>query len=197
MKDKAYILDLNLLSEQNLSIHEFMTLMYLNGVGEYTEIYEKYYKCLEEKQFIKIDNEKRVHIREKGKLLIEFIEIESLGSVKENKVIKKSARALNVGLDDFINEFRNKWKGLKSGSMGAPNTVKDKLYRWMQENPSYSKEQILKAADIYLNSVENHQYLQQADYFIYKKEGKDEHSRLSAFVDEVETKSEGWTSQLK
>ena len=150
------------------------------------------------KQFIKIDHEKRIHLREKGKLLLEFLSIEKIGSLKSEKVVKKSARAIKVKIsDDFVNEFRNKWKGLKPGSMGSFAACKEKLIRWMSDNPSYETEQILKAADIYINSLTNYTYLQQADYFVYKKEGKDEHSRLGAFIDEIETKSEGWTSQLK
>ena len=153
---------------------------------------------MQEKGFIKIkeDEEYNIILREKTKLLIEFLEIESLDPVKKNKVIKKSARVVTNEVLNFIEEFRSKWKGLKPGAMGGFESCKEKLIRWMQNNPRYDFQQILKAADIYINSVNNMQYLQQADFFVYKKEGKDEHSRLSAFIDEIETKSEGWTSTL-
>jgi len=194
MKNKAIILDFNILAENDLSIYEFLTLYDIyNGI-----IDKKFTDSLQEKGFIKIkeDEEYNIILREKAKLLIEFLEIESLDSVKKTKVIKKSARAINSNLLPFIEEFRNKWKGLKPGSMGGFESCKEKMVRWMTNNPQYDFKQILNAADIYINSVNNIQYLQQADYFIYKKEGKDEHSRLSAFIDEVETKSEGWTSTL-
>ena len=195
MKKKAIILDFNILAEENLSVREFLALydIYHNIINK------EFINSLQEKGFIKIkENEEKIILREKAKLLIEFLEIESLDPVKENKVIKKSIRVLNIKItDNFVDEYRNKWKGLKPGSMGSFSSCKDKLIRWLSNNPNYESEQILKAADIYLNSIQNYQYLQQADFFIYKKEGKDEHSRLSAFIDEIETKSEGWASTLK
>lgn len=194
MKDKAYIIDFNLLAEQNLSIEEFLVLIHLND-----ELYNnsmRVLKPLEEKQFIKIINDEKIILREKGKLFIELISIEKLSSTKNNKQIVKSDRLINVELDSFINDFRNKFKGLKPGSMGSEASCKMKMYRWMKENPSYTPEQILKAADIYIKSLNNYQYLQRADYFIYKKDGKEESSGLAAYIDEIEV-DDDWTTNLK
>ena len=194
MKDKAYILDFNLLAEQNLSIEEFLVLIHLDD-----ELYNnsmRVLKPLEEKQFIKIINDEKIILREKGKLFIELISIEKLSSTKNNKQTVKSDRLINVELDSFINDFRNKFKGLKPGSMGSEASCKMKMYRWMKENPSYTPEQILKAADIYIKSLNNYQYLQRADYFIYKKDGKEERSGLAAYIDEIEIDND-WTTNLK
>lgn len=194
MKDKAYILDFNLLAEQNLSIEEFLVLIHLDD-----ELYNnsmRVLKPLEEKQFIKIINDEKIILREKGKLFIELISIEKLSSTKNNKQTVKSDRLINVELDSFINDFRNKFKGLKPGSMGSEASCKMKMYRWMKENPSYTPEQILKAADIYIKSLNNYQYLQRADYFIYKKDGKEESSGLAAYIDEIEV-DDDWTTNLK
>ena len=194
MKDKAYILDFNLLAEQNLSIEEFLVLIHLDD-----ELYNnsmRVLKHLEEKQFIKIINDEKIILREKGKLFIELISIEKLSSTKNNKQTVKSDRLINVELDSFINDFRNKFKGLKPGSMGSEASCKMKMYRWMKENPSYTPEQILKAADIYIKSLNNYQYLQRADYFIYKKDGKEESSGLAAYIDEIEV-DDDWTTNLK
>ena len=194
MKDKAYILDFNLLAEQNLSIDEFLVLIHLDD-----ELYNnsmRVLKPLEEKQFIKIINDEKIILREKGKLFIELISIEKLSSTKNNKQTVKSDRLINVELDSFINDFRNKFKGLKPGSMGSEASCKMKMYRWMKENPSYTPEQILKAADIYIKSLNNYQYLQRADYFIYKKDGKEESSGLAAYIDEIEV-DDDWTTNLK
>ena len=194
MKDKAYIIDFNLLAEQNLSIEEFLVLIHLND-----ELYNnsmRVLKPLEEKQFIKIINDEKIILREKGKLFIELISIEKLSSTKNNKQTVKSDRLINVELDSFINDFRNKFKGLKPGSMGSEASCKMKMYRWMKENPSYTPEQILKAADIYIKSLNNYQYLQRADYFIYKKDGKEESSGLAAYIDEIEV-DDDWTTNLK
>ena len=194
MKDKAYIIDFSLLAEQNLSIEEFLVLIHLDD-----ELYNnsmRVLKPLEEKQFIKIINDEKIILREKGKLFIELISIEKLSSTKNNKQTVKSDRLINVELDSFINDFRNKFKGLKPGSMGSEASCKMKMYRWMKENPSYTPEQILKAADIYIKSLNNYQYLQRADYFIYKKDGKEESSGLAAYIDEIEV-DDDWTTNLK
>ena len=199
---EAFILDLNFLKEQNLSVIEFITLLKLNGsnidlvlIEFESEIYilEK----LQEKQFIKIITYSEVILREKSKLLLDFLSIESNHSnYKEKKIIKKSNRVINEGFDEFIEEYRNLWKGLKVGSMGSPMACKEKMLRWMGENPNYSKEDILKAAKIYINSLNNYQYLQAAHYFIYKKDGKEEDSRLSAFIEEKEVDNTDWTTKL-
>ena len=104
MKDKAYIIDFNLLAEQNLSIEEFLVLIHLDD-----ELYNnsmRVLKPLEEKQFIKIINDEKIILREKGKLFIELISIEKLSSTKNNKQTVKSDRLINVELDSFINDFR-------------------------------------------------------------------------------------------
>jgi hypothetical protein len=194
MKDTAFILDFDLIAEQNLSIDEFLILIH----GEEKLYNDSPYllKSLEEKQFIKIINNEKILLREKAKLLIELVSIEKLKFSNQTKSFKKSNRLMNSEIDNFINDFRNKFKGLKPGSMGSLAACKDKMHRWMTENPYYTPEQILKATDIYIDSLESYKYLQQADYFIYKKDGKDEMSRLSAFIDEEST-SNDWLTQLK
>ena len=199
---EAFILDLNFLKEQNLSVIEFITLLQLNEIDTGLQLDLDILHNLQEKQFVKLIIDKfgtNTIIREKSKLLLDFLSIESSYSdYKEKKITKKSNRIINEGFDEFIEEYRNLWKGLKLGSMGSPMACKDKMLRWMGENPNYSKEDILKAAKIYINSLNNYQYLQAAHYFIYKKDGKEESSRLSAFIDEIDTKvTDNWTSQLK
>lgn len=196
MINNAFILDFSILAEQNLSIEEFITIIHLKEGIVYNNS-PRHLKSLEEKQFIKIISDEKIILREKGKLFIELISIEKLSSVKDKKQIKKSDRLLENEVNTFIEEFRNKWKGLKPGSMGSLSACKDKMKRWMFENPNYSKDQILKAAEIYIHSLNNYNYLQQADYFIYKKDVHGESSRLSAFIDEIDNvHTEDWTSTL-
>ena len=193
---RAFILDLNFLKEQNLSVIEFVVLLQLNGIETNMTFDNIVLNELQDKQFIKLIN-KEVIVREKTKLLIDFLSIESSYSdYKEKKIIKKSNRVINEGFDEFIEEYRKLWKGLKVGSMGSPMACKEKMLRWMGENPNYSKEDILKAAKIYINSLNNYQYLQAAHYFIYKKDGKEEDSRLSAFIEEKEVDNTDWTVKL-
>ena len=192
---EAFILDLNFLKEQNLSVIEFVVLLQLNGIKTNLTFDDIILNELQDKQFIKLI-EKEIILREKSKLLIDFLSIESNLNHKEKKIIKKSNRVINDGFDEFIEEYRNLWKGLKVGSMGSPLACKEKMERWMKENPNYSKKDILKAAKIYINSLNNYQYLQAAHYFIYKKDGKEEDSRLSAFINETEPNNTDWTTKL-
>ena len=197
---EAFILDLNFLKEQNLSVIEFVTLLQLNEIDTGLQLDLDILHNLQEKQFVKLIIDKfgtNTIIREKSKLLLDFLSIESSYSdYKSKKVVKKSTRIISEGFDEFIEEYRNLWKGLKVGSMGSPMACKEKMLRWMGENPNYSKEDILKAARIYINSLNNYQYLQAAHYFIYKKDGKEEDSRLSAFVEEKEVDNTDWTTKL-
>ena len=191
----AFILDLNFLKEQDISPEEFLVLIGLNNNLD-IEHSKSWFTSLEQKGFIK-RNLSEVILREKSKLLLDFLSIESnYSNYKEKKVIKKSNRVINEGFDEFIEEYRNLWKGLKVGSMGSPMACKEKMLRWMGENPNYTKEDILKAARIYINSLNNYQYLQAAHYFIYKKDGKEEDSRLSAFIEEKEVDNTDWTVKL-
>ena len=197
---EAFILDLNFLKEQNLSVIEFVTLLELNEIDTGLQLDLDILHNLQEKQFVKLIIDKfgtTQILREKSKLLLDFLSIESnYSNYKEKKIIKKSNRVINEGFDEFIEEYRNLWKGLKVGSMGSPGACKEKMLRWMKENPNYSKEDILKAARIYINSLNNYQYLQAAHYFIYKKDGKEEDSRLSAFIEEKEVDNTDWTTKL-
>ena len=197
---EAFILDLNFLKEQNLSVIEFVTLLQLNEIDTGLQLDLGVLYTLQEKQFVKLIVDKfgtTQILREKSKLLLDFLSIESnYSNYKEKKIIKKSNRVINEGFDEFIEEYRNIWKGLKLGAMGSPSACKEKMLRWMKENPNYSKEDILKAAKIYINSLNNYQYLQAAHYFIYKKDGKEEDSRLSAFIEEKEVDNTDWTTKL-
>lgn len=92
--------------------------------------------------------------------------------------------------DEWIEEYRNQWKGLFTGSMGSKESIRSKVERWLNNNPKYSLDDILKAAKYWIESkrreVDNPQLIGQADYFIYKKQGKDEISRLSSVIDEID-----------
>lgn len=121
-------------------------------------------------------------------------------SQNDKKVIKKSRRYINSEIETRIKEYRNLWKGLKAGSMGSAKSCKQKLTRWMQENPEYTFDDILNAAELYILSINDLRYLQNAEFFIFKQNPhREESSRLSAFIDEVndkETLTGDWTSSI-
>lgn len=202
--NKYLVINLEILLSKHISIAELLYLysIYTNN-KQYIDINIDLAK-LEKQQYIKIitieNNEKTILLRDKSIKLIEFLTIEINNSLEENvKTIKKSERIINIDLER-IDEFRFKWKGLKSGAMGSAQACKDKLNRWMKENPQYSFDDILKASDMYINSLNgDYRFLQRADYFIYKQENnREESSRLSAHIDEIDSfMKDDWTTNLK
>jgi len=199
---KPLILDFKVLKELNISIEELLYLNSLYNKEEYKQS-EINFEKLEKNKLIKIirKNEKvEIILRNKSINIVEFLTIEVNNSFKEEKIsIKKSERAINNEIKDRIEEYRTKWKGLKSGAMGSPKACEVKLTRWMKENPTYSFEDILKAVDIYIDNLNgDYRFLQRADYFIFKQENnKEEASRLSAYIDEIDISiQKDWTSNL-
>lgn len=189
MSHNSFILDFNLLEEQNLTLDEFNALIlitrgsiYLGGTT----------KSLQEKQFVKITEDNEVILRERGKIFMDLISIDK-PVVRKKKIVEP-----NSEFEDFIQEYRLLWKGRKAGSMGSRIPCIEKMTRWMQENPTYTKDEILKAAKLYLDSVENVRFLQRADFFIFKEDQhKVESSTLSAFIEDIDDRPvEDWTSSI-
>ena len=81
MIENSYILDFQVLKEQNISINEFLGLIHLY---ENLKTESNILDSLQQKQFIKLA-EHEIIIREKGNLLIEFLLIEKINSVKSKK----------------------------------------------------------------------------------------------------------------
>lgn len=201
MKNNSLILNFELLKEININISEFLFLSYMYFDKEIDIPYGEIDKSkLEKEQYIKIiENENVIILREKSIELIENLYVNTEVSFgKKVKKINKSIRQINKDVSSRINEYREKWKGLRPGAMGGRKSCKEKLTRWMKENPEYTFDDILQAVDIYLSTEgANLRYLQRADYFIFKKDGKEESSRLSAFIDEIDEYNEQeWTSTL-
>lgn len=199
MNSRSIVLDFKVLKELELSVEEFLELINLhlnkNISIDKTQID---YNKLEKNLFIK-KIESDIFVRQKSIELINFLSIQTDSSfINNEKKLKPSKRAITNFINENVDEFRNLWKGLKPGSMGSLKSCKEKLIRWMIENPDYNFEDIIKAAKLYLRTEgRNLTYLQRADYFIFKKEGKEESSRLSAFIDDIEIVDDNWTSELK
>lgn len=105
-------------------------------------------------------------------------------------------------IEEFVDEYRELFKGLKPGAMGDKNACIKKFERFMKEYPQFSKNVILNATKKYIDTEgnnSNYKFLQKAHYFIYKQVGtKDnEVSNLASFCEEVgEVEEEGFTKML-
>lgn len=207
MKKKSIVIDFVVLNKLGLTLNEFM---YLNWIvdkritgfnfekdNELSNLQIK--ESLESKKYIKLDSKLQPEIRQSGIDLIDFFSIESFDEFNAPKIIKKSKKRIKAEVVGRIDEYRSKWKGLKAGSMGDRNSCIEKLSRWMENNPEYSFDDILKAADLYLDTEgRNLKFLQKADFFIYKQDAnKIDSSRLSAFIDDIsEDIDSDWTSTI-
>lgn len=200
--NKALVLDFKVLNELDISIEE---LLYIHSIYNEKDLKQSEIDLqkLEKEKYIKIiteDEKNNVILRNKSVELMKFLTIETNTSLKEEVIsIKKSERVINSEINERVDEFRSKFKGLKAGSMGSAKSCKHKFIRWMKENPQYTFDNILKATDMYIDSLNgDYRFLQRADYFIFKQENnREESSRLSAHIDEIDSFSkEDWTSKL-
>lgn len=200
-KQEVKFIDISLCKEYDISLNELCALIkdHQEDIQDIPFDYSNVdYGALQKKKFIKvIEDERGDHVifRQKGNDLIDAV------FDRDIKVqAKPSKKQMNVDMLTRLPELRAKWKGLKAGSMGDLKGCKTKLTRWMNENPEYTFDDIIGAADAYIESLGgDYRYLQRADYFIYKQEGnREETSRLSAFIDEANSStSQGdWTTQL-
>jgi hypothetical protein len=93
-------------------------------------------------------------------------------------------------VSEWIDIYRNLFKGLKPGAMGDRNSCIIKMTELLKRRSDLNKEIILVATTRYVNFESNSRwkYLMQADYFISKNQGNTKDgkvSKLEAFCDEV------------
>lgn len=208
---KQVIIDFDLLKKHDISVNEFITLVTIEFAnnGQNIDYVDDYidYANLTEKKLIKViqrEDTTEYILRTRAKLIVKssLRDIQVIEETGRVKTTKRSDRELTNIIESGVELFRAEFRGLKPGSMGSRNNCKTKLRRWMVDNPEYSFDNIIQAVKIYVNSMEgSYRYLQQADYFIYKRESgtKEESSRLSAFIEEVGNQplvDKGWTSSI-
>jgi hypothetical protein len=131
----------------------------------------------------------------------EFKELEKEGFIKydtELSVISVRSLGENVfkvedtNVKDWIQEYRNIFKGIKPGSMGDSIACLVKMDKFLKVYHEYNKETILEAAKLYIDSLDDFRFIQRADYFISKADvDRVKESRLASFCEEVK---EGNTS---
>lgn len=186
-----------------ITVSEFIVLLVVTNNIELPTftVNKELLDSLQSKMFIKISAENTITLREKGEALINDFSIEDydISSKTVKKTVKKSKRALNQDVINNIKNYRNVFKGLKPGSMGDPKACREKLSRWLDENPEYTMTEVIAAAKAYVRSVNDIRFLRRADYFIYKKEQNgDEISTLSAIIDDVDIQkqTEEWLNNF-
>lgn len=92
---------------------------------------------------------------------------------------------LSNGISDIdVDKFRKLFKGIRLGSMGNKNTVKEYLERFVIEY-NISMEQILDTVENYIG-MSDQRYIHNADNFIYCFKNNKEVSPLAMLLEEGE-----------
>lgn len=202
MKDKEVkiVLDLTLMNKHDILLEEMLCLIAIKYPHLQEHINADLFDILVEKELLKFEMYKPI-ITNKGNLFISL----STTSSEDEVIVKKRGRVVKeenniIFSEGFIERYRNKFKNLKPGSMGDPKAVVIKMTRFFKEYKNANENDILRAVERYLKTLENYAYLQRADYFIYKLDKKEEMSRLAIFLEEVQNGNsedpDGWLTNL-
>ena len=191
------------LQDNDINGYELFTI-----AGLYNKKFEEYvnsdlFDDLVAKNFIEV-SKYQVKLSNKGLELIRKLTTLNGRFKTRNKNILFQTNNTNSSkiTDEFVKKYRSLFKGTKPGAMAGEKGVKHKLERFMLEHPKVTEDIILEAARRYINSLDSFKYIQQADYFIYKRElyNNEESSRLAAYVDEVLMNpgqdNDDWTSNI-
>lgn len=191
------LLNLNIIAVSNININQLLTLIFIYCNTIHKQHFDyiidlKDIDILQEKKMIRVISPGSYILRDLGKKIIELSINVKIEDKKPIEVYEEHK------LEDLVDAIRDKFKGLKRGAMGDRKALIEKLTRWRINNPEITAEQILEAVVNYLDSQSNLTYIQRADYFIYKKSGQTETSRLSIWVDELKTPTENsdWASEI-
>jgi len=168
-------------------------------------------KHLQDHKYIKIiDYENLAYsLRQKGIDFVKqvdktFKEIQVEVKEKPGHILTKAdkvdVKSVASNVNEWLEDYRNLFKGLRPGSKGDKGACLNKIVRFYQEYPEFAnKDIIMRATKKYIEGEahQNYKYLQRADYFIFKLTGKEETSRLASFCDEVdEIEDTGMTQML-
>ena len=99
-------------------------------------------------------------------------------------------------VENWIQDYRNLFKGTKPGAMGDKNACLKKMKKFLIENPEISVKKIFDATESYINSqsYNNFRYMRRADYFIYKDDvNKITTSDLLSRIEEMGEETESRT----
>lgn len=139
----------------------------------------------------------KLSVTQEGIELVKYVVKELKKEIR--KEIKQGDEDLRNSIKEWINDYRNLFKGTKVGIMGDPKACLDKMVRFFQEYPQFAnKDIVFKATEAYIQSEaqSNYKYLQRADYFIYKIVGKEETSRLAGYCEEDVQLEQSFTKML-
>lgn len=188
---------IEILNEKGLDAQSFLYLYALVNNIQRPQ-FDIDYKQLRIKGYWKFTGEDGVeNITQEGIELVKYVVKELKKEIR--KEIKQGDEELRNSIKEWIDDYRNLFKGTKVGIMGDPKACLDKMVRFFQEYPQFAnKDIVFKATEAYIQSEANYnyKYLQRADYFIYKIVGKEETSRLAGYCEEDVQLEQSFTKML-
>jgi hypothetical protein len=91
-----------------------------------------------------------------------------------NSQLKINYNNGHSNVEEWIDDWRTGWSGKRVKAMGIKQDCVDKMKDFFKENPSYTKDDVFAARDLYFKDIiaqyGNYQYLRQADHFIKKRD---------------------------
>lgn len=90
---------------------------------------------------------------------------------------------------EFIDEYRELFKGIRIKSMGNRQDCIEKMKRFRETYPQYSEEDIIKATKYYISHTDP-RFTRYANYFIFKRENGIELSDLLTILEEGQWKNQ-------
>jgi len=87
-------------------------------------------------------------------------------------------------------EYRPMFKALDKLKAGSMSSCSRKMKEFFKAHPSVRKQDVLAATKLYLSTITDTQYMQQADYFIFKNSDKKSSfsSRLEQYLEVLKDK---------
>jgi len=94
---------------------------------------------------------------------------------------------VDMNNSSWINdEYRALFKDINKERAGPKRAVEERMLLFMANNLSYTKEDILDATRLYVQSLSSPEYIKSAHYFIYKGTGKSKTSMLEMWLERLE-----------
>jgi hypothetical protein len=94
---------------------------------------------------------------------------------------------------EWVNIYRQMFMDMKVDSGATFKDCKNRMMKFFSEHPTVRVDDVMEATKLYLESVNDIRYLQQANYFIKKGTGE---SRLEQFI-EIYNNSTKFNSTIK
>lgn len=70
-----------------------------------------------------------------------------------------------------IDEYRSKFKGIRTKSIGDKKQCIESISKWLFKNPEYTFDDVIEATEYYISNTD-HQYVSNADNFIFNYDTK-------------------------